>query len=281
MEIDKIINRNDRLKMLKEMYQSVDFNGHIYILGFGSVGPCITYMLFKILKNLKQKQVTIIDLKPLEELKSIVKYVIKSAIDEDIKDIEIVSTRIEENNYKKIFTKDHKLNKNDLIVDCAIEVCTIDMLKICQEYGCGYVNSATELWDYKNVYDPISYTLRPIIEDIRQYSNQLKKENKINFNAVVDMGANPGMVNIFSRYGVDMINKYYKTKKTPEELDIRTIHISEYDTQRSSIPKKINEYCNTWSGGAEPYYEELLAPCEMSFGNHEEIPNEEYRGFTR
>ena len=37
MDVDKIIDRNDRLKMLKEMYQSYDFGkGHIYLLGQGS-----------------------------------------------------------------------------------------------------------------------------------------------------------------------------------------------------------------------------------------------------
>ena len=152
---------------------------------------------------------------------------------------------------------------------CAIEICAIDMMKICQEYGCGYINSATEIWDYKNVYDPLSYTLYPIIKDVRNFSDELKKSGKINFNAVIDMGCNPGNVSLWAKVGLDMINKHYKTKKTAEELDIRTIHISEYDTQRSSIPKRINEYCNTWSSDGESYFDEALSPVELSYGTHE------------
>jgi len=276
MEVDKIIDRNDRLKMLKELYQSYDFGkGHIYILGQGAIGPALLYMILKIFK-INQKQITIIDLKQIDELKAIVKYVTLSALNEEPTDIEIISIRIDQQNYKTIFTKDHKLTKDDIIIDCAIEICAIDIMKLCQESGCGYINSATEIWDYKNIYDPKSYTLYPIIKDVRDFSDELKKSGKINFNAVIDMGCNPGNVNLWAKLGLDMINKHYKTKKTAEQLDIRTIHISEYDTQRSNIPKRINEYCNTWASTCEPFYEEGLAPVEMSFGNHEEMPDEKF-----
>jgi len=277
MNLEKIIDRNDRLKMLKSMYKSRDFGkGHIYMFGHGAVGPALLYMILKIFK-IKQEQITIIDLKPIAELKAIVTYVVKSAIgeDENLK-INLISQRIEENNYKKLLTKDIKLTKDDIIIDCAIEICSIDIMKLCQESGCGYINSATEVWDYRNIHDPIAYTLYPVIEEMRKFSDDLKKAGKINFNAVIDMGCNPGNVNMWAKLCVDMINKHYKTNKTPEELDIRTIHISEYDTQRASIPKRINEYCNTWASTCEPYYEEALAPVEMSFGNHEEMPDEKY-----
>jgi len=275
MDVDKIIDRNDRLKMLKQMYQSYDFGkGHIYLLGQGSIGPALLYMILKIFK-IKQNQITVIDLKPIDELKAIVKYVVNASLGED-STIEVKSKRIDEHNYKQIFTKDYKLTKDDIIIDCAIEICSIDMMRICQECGCGYINSSTELWDYKNIYDPISYTLYPIINDVKEFSEELKKSGKINFNAVIDMGCNPGNVNLWAQAGLDMINKHYGTKKTAEQLDIRTIHISEYDTQRSSIPKRINEYCNTWASTCEPFYEEGLAPVEMSFGNHEEMPDEKY-----
>lgn len=275
-EIDKIINKNDRLKMLKEMYHTRDFgNGTLYLLGCGAIGPALLYMIFKIYK-IKQNQVIIIDLKPLDEIESIMKYIVKSALNEDNLKIKIISKRIEENNYKQIFTKEHKLTKHDIIVDCAIEICSIDIMKLCQESGCGYINSSTELWDYRNINEPTSYTLYPIIQEMRQFSDELKKTGKLNFNAVIDMGCNPGNVNMWAKIGLEMINHHYKTKKTAEELDIRTIHISEYDTQRASIPKRINEYCNTWASTCEPYYEEALAPVEMSYGNHEEMPEDKY-----
>jgi hypothetical protein len=157
------------------MYQSRDFGkGHLYLLGVGAVGPALLYMILKVYK-IKQEQVTVIDLKPLDEIKGILSYVVKAALDEDLK-VNMISTRIEENNYKQIFTKDHKLTSNDIIIDCAIEICSIDIMKLCQDSGCGYVNSATELWDYRSIYDPIAYTLYPIIEEMRNFSDELKKD---------------------------------------------------------------------------------------------------------
>lgn len=276
LEIDKIISRNDRLKMLKEMYQSKEFGkGKIYLLGCGAVGPALLYMILKIYK-IKQEQITVIDLKPIDEINSIMKYVVKAALNEDELKIDMVSKRIEENNYIQIFTKEYNLSNDDIIIDCAIEICSVDIMKLCQDSGCGYINSSTELWDYRNINDPVGYTLYPIIEEMRDFSDGLKKTGKINFNAVIDMGCNPGNVNMWAKLGIDMINKYYNSKKTAEELDIRTIHISEFDTQRSSVPKRINEYCNTWASTCEPYYEEALAPVEMSFGNHEDLPDDKY-----
>ena len=99
-DVDKIIDRNDRLKMLKEMYQTYNFGkGHIYLLGQGAIGPSLFYMILKIFK-IKLNQITIIDLKQIDELKAIVKYVTNAALNEDPTDVEIISVRIDENNYK-------------------------------------------------------------------------------------------------------------------------------------------------------------------------------------
>ena len=91
---------------------------------------------------------------------------------------------------------------------------------------------------------------------------------------MLGFGCNPGMVSIWAQVGVRMINDYYKnaTPKTPEELGIRTVHISEVDTQRSKKPKDKDEYCNTWASTAEPFYEEALAPLELTLGTHEDLP---------
>lgn len=45
--------------------------------------------------------------------------------------------------------------------------------------------------------------------------------------------------------------------------------MSERDTQRSDRPKELNEYCNTWGGTGEAYFEEALGPVEASWGTHE------------
>ncbi len=282
MENTDKMSKKDRLNMLKKMYQSrTDFEnkGRIYIFGFGAIGPVVLYMILKMFK-IKQSQITVIDLKVKDELYTNVSYIVTSALGKGTSiDIDIrADTRITEYNYKDLLTKIYKLTKDDIIIDCAIEISSIAIMELCQQYGCGYVNSATELWDYRSISDPKAYTLRPIIEEMKEFTEKLKKSGKINFNAVIDMGCNPGNVSMWVQLGVDLINKHYGNEKpkSPEELGIRTIHISEYDTQRASIPKRQNEYCNTWASTGEPYYEEALAPVEMSFGTHEDDIKDKY-----
>jgi homospermidine synthase len=58
-------------------------------------------------------------------------------------------------------------------------------------------------------------------------------------------------------------------------LGIKTIHISERDTQLTKDPKKVNEFVNTWS--IEGLAEEGVAPAEMGWGTHERnLPNETF-----
>ena len=52
---------------------------------------------------------------------------------------------------------------------------------------------------------------------------------------------------------------------------MKTIHISERDTQISNEPKREDEFVNTWS--VEGFHEEGVAPAEMGWGTHEkELP---------
>jgi homospermidine synthase len=110
--------------------------------------------------------------------------------------------------------------------------------------------------------------------------------------AVVDHGANPGLISHFTKQGlVDIADKTVKDKTTPKkmaktleallnqkhsdekyarlamELDVKVIHISERDTQITNRPKEINEFVGTWS--IEGLKEEGMAPAEMGWGTHE------------
>lgn len=55
-------------------------------------------------------------------------------------------------------------------------------------------------------------------------------------------------------------------------LGLKTIHISERDTQITEKPKQVDEFVGTWS--VDGLLEEGLAPAEMSFGTHEKKPPE-------
>lgn len=56
-------------------------------------------------------------------------------------------------------------------------------------------------------------------------------------------------------------------KKLPYLTGVKTIQISERDTQITSKPKEPNEFVNTWS--IDGFIEEAMAPAELAWGTHE------------
>jgi len=96
--------------------------------------------------------------------------------------------------------------------------------------------------------------------------------------AVVDHGANPGLVSHFVKRALldlDRIIRNGNAKPATREewanlardLRITTIQISERDTQASTRPKRQGEFVNTWS--IDGFVDELMQPAELSFGTFE------------
>jgi homospermidine synthase len=267
-----------RLEMLKN-FPKYDFGpSHLWLLGQGAIGGPLLFMILKLF-NINLDQITVIDMatkkNPKENIIKGVNEIVKIVRGTSANKINIIPVNINQKNYLTIFKN---LSKNDLIIDCVYDVSSLDILKLCQERQAVYISSAIEIWDYRDVDLAYDYTIHARLQELRDYENTLKKNNNIKFTAMVGIGCNPGMVSVWAQVAIDKINKYYSKnaknykQKTAEELGVRTVHISEVDTQRSSTPRKINEYCNTWGSTIEPFYEEALAPIEMSFGTHEDLP---------
>jgi homospermidine synthase len=251
-----------------ESYNKYNFgNSHIWLLGQGTIGPALLFMILKLF-NINLNQITVIDMKPEEEIRPAIDLMVR-ILRNTPNIINIMgSTQIKKDNYLDIFKN---LKVNDLIIDCANDINANDIINLCQQRSAAYVNSAIEEWDYKLVQDPYSYTIHSRLNKLRTETNNIPNKK---FTAIVGSGCNPGMVSVWAQIAIDKINESYgnTVMKTAEELGIRTIHISEIDTQRSKFPKRVDEYCNTWGSTSEPLYEEALAPVELSLGTHEEIP---------
>ena len=106
--------------------------------------------------------------------------------------------------------------------------------------------------------------------------------------AVVDHGANPGLITHFVKQGLlDIAARTCADKKvSPEDeqeiallaknrdfarlakkLGVKVIHCSERDTQVANRAKEVNEFVGTWS--IEGLREEGTAPVEIAWGTHE------------
>jgi homospermidine synthase len=106
--------------------------------------------------------------------------------------------------------------------------------------------------------------------------------------AVLEHGANPGLISHFTKHALLDIAKTCLDEKKfsgaaaeriadhakaqafnhlAHELGVKVIHCSERDTQISDKPKQVDEFVNTWS--VEGFREEGTTTAEMGWGTHE------------
>lgn len=174
-----------------------------------------------------------------------------------------------------------------LLVDLAYNLDTVDLLAWCADRDVAYVNASVELWDpYALPEDPAARTLYARHMRLRAETPGWQGSGPT---AVLDHGANPGLVSHFVKAGlVDLARHWLADPAVPHDdrhaavraaleaddaaglarhLGVRTIHVSERDLQVTDVPKRQDEFVNTWS--VEGLYEEATAPAELGWGTHE------------
>ena len=250
----------------------IKFDNNILIIGYGSVSQCTLPILLKHLEVPRDK-ITIIDFEDKsEKLKPFTKTGIK-----------FVKEKITPQNLKTVL--DTYAGKNALIIDLAWNIGAIDILTWCHKNNTLYVNTSVELWDpYKNedIFEKTLYWRQMQLKEL----NETFGENATT--AILDHGANPGLISHFIKKGlIDIADKIIEDKKFSEKklqelekykkekdfpnlarvLGVKVIHCSERDTQITNKPKEVDEFVNTWS--IEGFREEGIAPAEMGWGTHE------------
>jgi len=259
------------------------FNGKMLIIGCGSVSQCAIPLVLKLIK-VEAKNITIMDFVDN-------RHRVKGALD---KGVRYVLDRVTQENYVSLLGK--YVGPGDMIIDLAWNIDCIAIVQWCRDNNVLYANTSVEEWDpYKDAErnDPAKYTL---------YTRHMELRAKIDMDAskkystaVVDHGANPGLVSHFTKHAlIDIAKKIIKEKPNDlrrAELElalakknfaglamiegVKTIHISERDTQITDRPKEVNEFVNTWS--IEGFFEEGVAPAELGWGTHERyIPKSAY-----
>ena len=259
------------------------FKGKLLIIGCGSVSQCAIPLALKLI-DMPPQNVTIMDF--LDNRARIKDSLAKGA--------KYVIDKITEQNYKEVLAK--YVGPGDLIIDLAWNIECRAILQWCRDNEVLYVNTSVEEWDpYKDSQrnDPTKYTLYARHMELRKMIERWGQNNGTT--AIVDHGANPGLVSHFTKYAlVDIAKKILQEKpKDPRKAQlekalqdenfsklaqiegVKTIHISERDTQITNKPKEENEFVNTWS--IEGFYEEGIAPAELGWGTHERyIPKKAY-----
>ena len=252
------------------------FNHKILIIGYGSVSQCTLPILLEKI-DVPLKNITVIDFE--NKAKALKKYTSKG--------IKFVQTKITQENLSK--TLGANVDDGGLVIDLAWNIGCNDILGWCHDHHVLYINTSVEQWDPMKDIDkksPFEKSLYFRQMQLRELSKNWPEDST---SAVVDHGANPGLVSHLVKQGlIDIATKMIKDKKAKgkeiaelknyiknrefnklaKKLGVKVIHCSERDTQITNRPKEVNEFVGTWS--IEGLREEGTAPAEMGWGTHEQ-----------
>jgi homospermidine synthase len=251
------------------------FIGNIVVLGCGSVAQCALPLLVRHF-DIEPSRITVLDMVDNRER-------VRALLEMGIR---YEQEQITRDNYTDLFSR--YLRSGDLLIDLAWNLGTVDLLDWCHDNNVLYVNTSVEEWaPYADSVreDPRKYTL---------YARQMQLKELVSrwghnhgSSAVVDHGANPGLVSHFVKQALLDINtkilessvagartgaitraiEELNFRKLAQLANVKVIHISERDSQISTVPRRMNEFVNTWS--IEGLYEEGVAPAELGWGTHE------------
>jgi homospermidine synthase len=250
------------------------FNNKILIIGYGAVSQCTLPILIDKI-DVPLESITIIDFE--DKSKDLKKYT-----DQGLK---YFREKITPENIDQVLSK--YLDNGGLLIDLAWNIGANDIIKWCHDHEVLYVNTSVELWDPTEGI----YTKSPFEKSLywRQMQlRELSRDWKDAPTAVIDHGANPGLISHFVKQALlDIAARISLDKKvSPQDeeeiahlakdrdfarlakkLGIKVIHCSERDTQIANRPKEVNEFVGTWS--IEGLREEGTAPAEIGWGTHE------------
>jgi homospermidine synthase len=252
----------------------IEFSKKIVFVGYGAVAECTLPILFKHIQ-VAPADVTVIDFESKED----------KLKEWTAKGVRFVRDRVTEENMGKLLGK--YLSAGDILIDLAWNIDAGEILQWCHDRGVRYINTSVELWDpyAGGKKHPTERTLYWRHMKLRKMFAKWKTKGPT---AVIEHGANPGLISHFTKQGlIDIANtmigeKKAKGKKAETlegliaarkfnslamELGVKVIHCSERDTQITDVPKQIDEFVNTWS--IEGFREEGTTTAELGWGTHE------------
>ncbi|MCY2964064.1 MAG: saccharopine dehydrogenase NADP-binding domain-containing protein [Planctomycetota bacterium] len=254
---------------------NISFNGKVLIIGFGGVAQCTLPLLRKHMDT-PVHHFTVMDF--ADEVPEKLQHWIDAGVN-------FCKDRIQPARMAKQLGA--LVGPGDMIIDLAWNIDCVDILTWCYKNQVLYINTSVELWDpyADNALTPPERTLYVRHMAIRKMLEDWGGNRGPT--AVLDHGANPGLVSHFTKRALRDIAAKIVTDRPDDPrratleraladrhynllaqtVGVKTIHVSERDTQVSYIPRQPGEFVNTWS--VEGLYEEGVAPAEMGWGTHE------------
>ncbi len=231
------------------------FENKVLFLGFGAVAQCTLPIFLKHVR-VPPKNITVMDFE--DKADALAPWIEQG--------IGFVRNRIGPDNLGALLGK--YLSAGDLLVDLAWNIDCCELLQWCRRRGVLYVNTSVEVWnpyaDAENKH-PTEKTLYWRHMNIRRL---VAGWNDPGPTAVLEHGANPGLISHWTKQGlIDIGENLLADKRVAaaaaedirhwidtgsfnrlaRSLGVKVIHCSERDTQISDRPKEVDEFVNTWS----------------------------------
>ena len=240
----------------------VDFPGRILIVGFGSIGQGVLPLILRHI-GIKKERITIVtaDDAGLDAAREMgVKFIKEPLVRE---------------NFRRVL--EPLLGRGDFLLNVSVDVSSIALVKYCWERGAMYLDTCIEPWA-GGYTDPGVPAARRTNYALREEALALRKDNARAPTAVLTHGANPGLVSHFLKQALLNLAADQKLEvadpKTRDDwaqlsrrLGVKVVHIAERDTQVTNVPKRLNEFVNTWS--VDGFVSEGQQPAELGWGSHE------------
>jgi len=253
----------------------MEFSQKVLCIGFGSVGRCALPVLLEHIR-VPYKNITVLDF--ADKRKELSPWIKKG--------VQYAQERVSPVNVARTLSK--YVSSGGMIIDLSWNIDSLDMLSWCHDNKVFYVNTSVEEWDpYANIEKKTPFEKSLYFKQM-EIRKMIAKWEDGHTTAVLDHGANPGLISHFTKQGLlDIAEKAVHDKTTRKsdrkalehlireeafaelsmKLGVKTIHVSERDTQITDQPKEVEEFVGTWS--IEGLREEAVAPCEMGWGTHE------------
>lgn len=253
----------------------IDFNKRVLFVGFGAVAQCALPILVKHFR-VPLKNITVVDF--ADRTKAMKPWIAQG--------VRFVRQRITAENLGSELAK--HLSAGDLLIDLAWNIDCCEILEWCHAHGVLYLNTSVEIWDPYTGATEKHPTERSLYWRHMNIRHMVAGWGKPGPTAVLEHGANPGLISHWTKQGlIDIAARLLDDKKVQgrdaeeigqlvkdqtfnrlaQKLGVKVIHCSERDTQITNRPKEVDEFVNTWC--VEGFHEEGITTAEMGWGTHE------------
>jgi homospermidine synthase len=245
------------------VYHKID--GPIVMIGFGSIGRGMLPLIERHFEYDKSRFVVI---DPSEANRHLL----------DERGIKFVKAGLTKDNYREILTPLLKSETGrGFCVNVSVDVESLAVIELCRELDAYYVDTVAEPW--KGFYfDDNMPTGARTNYALRERILAARRRHPGGITAINCCGANPGMVSWFVKQallnvaadlglGSDVPKDKDGWARLMRDAGVKGIHIAERDTQRSTKPKPLNVFVNTWS--VDGFVSEGMQPAELGWGTAE------------